>query len=142
MHPSTAELSVDCRTLPGQDENDARREIDAALDGIDGWELSWLGVIEGNESPVDTPFRDAIDRAMADLVPGAVVAPTQCVGFTDSNWFRTAFPDCVAYGFGPYVAEDYFAVTGRFHNKDERIAVRDLGFQATFVERLVRELLR
>jgi acetylornithine deacetylase/succinyl-diaminopimelate desuccinylase-like protein len=142
VHPSRAELSVDCRTLPGQDENDARREIDAALDGIDGWELTWLSVVTGNASPADTPFRTAVDRVMAHLVPGAVVAPTQCVGFTDSNWFRAAFPDCVAYGFGPFVTEDYFAVTGRFHNRDERIAVRDLGFQTTFVEGLVRELLR
>jgi acetylornithine deacetylase/succinyl-diaminopimelate desuccinylase-like protein len=142
VHPSTAEVSVDCRTLPGQDENDARREIESALVGIDDWELSWLSVARGNESPSHGPFREAIDGLMAEMVPGSVVASTHCVGFTDSNWFRVAFPEVIAYGFGPFVTEDYFAVTGRYHNKDERIAVRDLGFQVAFTERLARELLR
>ena len=39
-------------------------------------------------------------------------------------------------------AEGYLATGPRCHNHDERITVRDVGFQAAFVERLVHELLR
>ena len=139
---SHAEVTVDCRMLPGQTEDDVRREVEAALGGRGDWELEWIGTVAGNESPAVTDFSRAIDTVMAEAVPGAVVAPMHCVGFTDSNWYRVAFPDVVAYGFGPYVAEDYLATGPRCHNHDERITVRDVGFQAAFVERLVRTLLR
>jgi acetylornithine deacetylase/succinyl-diaminopimelate desuccinylase-like protein len=139
---SHAEVTVDCRTLPGQTEDDVRREVEAALGGPGGWELEWLGTVAGNDSPVGNDFSRAIDTVIAEAVPGAVVAPMHCVGFTDSNWYRATFPDVVAYGFGPYITEDYLATGPRCHNHDERITVRDVGFQAAFVERLVRELLR
>ena len=67
---------------------------------------------------------------------------THCVGFTDSNWFRVAFPDVVAYGLGPYLVEDGPTVVDRYHNVDERIHVKDLAFQTLFAEELVRELLK
>ena len=76
------------------------------------------------------------------MVPGARVVPVHCVGFTDSNWFRAAFTDIVAYGYGPYLVEEGETVTSRYHNVDERIHVRDLAFQTIFAENLVRELLR
>ena len=142
VYPSHAEVCVDCRTLPGQSPEEVRREIDAALNGIDGWELEWISVIGGNVSEVDTPLGSAIEEVVTDMVPGAAVAPTQCLAYTDSNSFRAAWPDVTAYGFLPWLTEDYATIKGRMHNKDERIAIRDLGFQAAFVERLVRELLR
>ena len=67
--------------------------------------------------------------------------PIHSVGFTDSNWFRAAFPDVVAYNFAPFLVDDGEAVTPLFHNVDERINVRDLAFQSVFAYELVRELL-
>ena len=64
------------------------------------------------------------------------------MGFTDSNWFRAAYPETVAYNFAPYVVDGYNEVTVRYHNVDERIHVRDLTVQALFAERLALELLR
>jgi hypothetical protein len=37
--------------------------------------------------------------------------------------------------------EDYEAVTTRYHNRDERIHVRDLAFQAIHAEQVALELL-
>lgn len=141
VFPACAEVSVDCRILANQDEADVRAEVEAALEGRHDWEFEWLGVTHGNFSAADTALSRAIATVIDDMVPVSSVAPIHCAGFTDCNWFRSAFPDVVAYGFSPFVSEDYFAVTGRYHNKDERIAIRDLGFAVAFLERVVHELL-
>ena len=55
---------------------------------------------------------------------------------------RETFPDCVAYGFTPFVAESFHAMDGgRDHEPDERILVEDVTYQALFFERLARDLL-
>ena len=50
--------------------------------------------------------------------------------FTDSRWFRDAFPDCVAYGFFPQRHQTLYESWPLMHGDDERIDVRDLGFAA------------
>ncbi len=139
--PSHAAVDIDCRMLPGQGPDDVRREVDAALSGIDGWEFAWTDLTDANESPVPSPLSEAVERVMERLVPGAEVIPLHLTGFTDSRWFREAFPDMVAYGFCPFVAEDSATMGGREHAKDERIAVDDVPFQVRFFELLVSELL-
>ena len=139
--PSHAAVDIDCRMLPGQKPDDVRREVDAALAGIDGWEFSWLDLTDGNESPSPTPLSAAVERVMSRLVPGSEIVPLHLCGFTDSRWFREAFPDIAAYGFCPFVAEDTATMGGREHARDERIALDDLPFQARFFELLVGELL-
>ncbi len=57
-------------------------------------------------------------------------------GFSDSNWFRTAFPDCVAYGFFPQRHQSLLHSAPLVHNANERIDVRDLGFAARLLPRL------
>lgn len=142
VYPTCVELSVDCRTLAGHDEDEVEAEVRAALAGVDAqWELQWIGVIRGNASRYPTPLSEAIRTVLERHVPGAELADSHAAGFTDSNWFRAAYPDTVAYNFAPHVEESYAEVTGRYHNVDERIRVRDLAFQALFAERLALELL-
>ena len=62
-------------------------------------------------------------------------------GFSDSRWFREAFPECVAYGFFPHRHMTLREVAPLVHNADERIDVRDLGFAAGCYTELARELL-
>ena len=62
-------------------------------------------------------------------------------GFSDSNWFRTAFPDCVAYGFMPAREFDLFQAMPLIHGADERVPVQDLGFATRFFAGLAQELL-
>jgi hypothetical protein len=47
----------------------------------------------------------------------------------------------VAYDFEPFVEESCVDVWPRAHGIDERILVRDLAFQAFFVEQVALELL-
>ena len=138
--PSEAVLRVDCRVPPGLGEAHARRRI-AEVIGEDGYELRFDEQVVGNRSALDTPFMDVIKGWVAQQDPEATVIPTVLPGFTDSRWFREAFPDCVAYGFFPQRAMDLFEASPLVHGADERIPVEDLGFAADFYVHLAEEVL-
>ena len=144
VYPTRVEVSVDCRMLAGHDEQEVLTEVRTALDGVEAdWDLEWVGpVVRGNSSPYPSPLSEAIRTTLQRHVPEAELANSHSVGFTDSNWFRAAFPETVAYNFAPHLVEEYDEVTPRYHNVDERILIRDLAFQALFAERVARELLR
>jgi acetylornithine deacetylase/succinyl-diaminopimelate desuccinylase-like protein len=140
--PSQAYLKVDCRVPPGLGEEAARRRIDHVLgDAANALELEWTEQVIGNASPVQSPLMDVIDRWVRDNDPGAETVPLILPGFSDSRWFREAFPECVAYGFFPQRHMTLLETTPLVHNADERIDVRDLGFAAGCYRDLARELL-
>ena len=141
--PTRAEACVDCRILPEMTRDDVKDYVSSLLDplGIE-WEFEWVDVTTPNASPVPTPFSESIERVLRRDVPGAVLAPMTSSSFTDSRWVRETFPDCVAYGFAPFVAESFHAMDGgRDHEPDERITVEDVTYQALFFERLAKDLL-
>jgi acetylornithine deacetylase/succinyl-diaminopimelate desuccinylase-like protein len=138
--PSRAVLEVDCRVPPGMEAKEARARIEEVL-GTDGYRLEFLEEVVGNRSPADGPLADAIRGWVAENDPGAEVVPTMLPGFTDSRWFRNAFPDCQAYGFCPQREMPLHVSAPLVHGADERIDARDMGFAATFFHDLVRELL-
>jgi acetylornithine deacetylase/succinyl-diaminopimelate desuccinylase-like protein len=84
---------------------------------------------------------DTVGRWVAANDPGATAVPVILPGFSDSRWFREAFPDCVAYGFFPHRHMNMFEVAPLVHSADERIDVRDLDFAARFYADMARELL-
>ena len=140
--PSHAEVEIDCRILPEQRPEDVERELRSALAGIDGWEFEWTDVTLGNESPLPTPLSETIARVLTASVPAAKIVGVHLSGFTDSRWFREAFPEAVAYGFCPFVDEDTDTMGDRCHSADERVSLMDLAYQAYFFERVARDLLR
>lgn len=143
--PSRAELHVDCRVPPGLGEDEVRRAIAEVLgsDGSDGsgFAVEFTERVVGNGSPPDSPLREAIDGWIAENDPGASTVPVILPGFTDSRWFRTAFPDCVAYGFFPHKHQPLLEAAPLVHGADERIDVRDLGFAARFFADVAHRLL-
>jgi acetylornithine deacetylase/succinyl-diaminopimelate desuccinylase-like protein len=78
---------------------------------------------------------------VADNDPGATAVPVILPGFSDSRWFRDAFPECVAYGFFPQRHQTLLEAAPLVHNADERIDVRDLGLAARFYSDIVGQLL-
>ncbi|HEX5641322.1 MAG TPA: M20/M25/M40 family metallo-hydrolase [Thermoleophilia bacterium] len=141
--PTRAEACVDCRILPEMAQADVREYVTTVLDplGIE-WEFEWVDVTTPNASPASTPLSESIERVLRRDVPDAVLAPMTSSSFTDSRWVREAFPDCVAYGFAPFLAESFHAMDGgRDHEPDERILVEDVVYQALFFERLAGDLL-
>jgi acetylornithine deacetylase/succinyl-diaminopimelate desuccinylase-like protein len=139
--PSRAELQVDCRVPPELGEEAVLAAIRATL-GSDGYELRFSDRVMGNRSPIDTPLMDFIRDFVEREDPGAQVAPVVFTGFSDSHWWRRAFPDCVAYGFFPQRAMDLFESFPLMHGVDERVPVEDLGLAASFYADLMVETLQ
>ena len=138
--PARAELQVDCRVPPGMGGEAAMRRVHELLDS-DGLEIGFMEEVMGTASSHDSPLMDAISTWIADNDGEAEVMPTVLPAFTDSRWFRVAFPDCVAYGFFPQRHQTLYETWPLMHSADERIDVRDLGFAAEFYEDLPRRLL-
>jgi acetylornithine deacetylase/succinyl-diaminopimelate desuccinylase-like protein len=140
--PSRAWVKVDCRVPPGLGRELAERRIQELL-GADGpLEIEFTETVTGNSSPIDSPLMSAISRWVQASDPGADTVPVILPGFSDSRWFREAFPECVAYGFFPQRHMTILDVAPLVHNADERIDVRDLGLAAGFYADIARELLR
>ncbi|MFY9264871.1 MAG: M20/M25/M40 family metallo-hydrolase [Solirubrobacterales bacterium] len=138
--PARARIRVDCRVPPGFDATHAEMRAREVL-GDGDYELEFAESAIGNASPHDTPLMDAIHEWVASVDPEAVAVPSVLPGFTDSRWFREAFPDCVAYGFFPQMKMDMYESEPLIHGADERIPVDDLTLAAEFFAHVVRKLL-
>lgn len=134
--PSLVELTVDCRLLPGQTQEEAEQVIRAVL-GEGDYELEWLEAHGGTRSPMDTLLWDAIESWVAETEPGAAPAPICLAGFTDSHWPRSAF-GTVAYGFFPMRYMDPQVATRLVHSADERVRVDDLELGTEFLRYAAR----
>jgi acetylornithine deacetylase/succinyl-diaminopimelate desuccinylase-like protein len=138
--PSRAELKVDCRVPPGLGEQDVRRAIAEVL-GEDGFRIQFTERIVGNSSPMRSQLMEEISSWVAEQDPGAEVVPLILPGFTDSRHFRTAFPECVAYGFFPHRHQSLLQTAPLVHGADERIDVRDLHLASELYRDLAMRLL-
>jgi acetylornithine deacetylase/succinyl-diaminopimelate desuccinylase-like protein len=140
--PSQAYLKIDCRVPPGLGEEAARKRIASVLgDGADNLEIEFTEMVTGNASPIRSRLMDAIHRWVESNDDGATTVPVILPGFSDSRWFREAFPDCVAYGFFPQRHMTLLETAPLVHSANERIDVRDLGFAAACYTDLARDLL-
>jgi acetylornithine deacetylase/succinyl-diaminopimelate desuccinylase-like protein len=139
--PARAELKVDCRVPPGMGAEETMARVREVLGDDDGFEVEFLEEVIGNRSPLESPLMDAIRGWVGEQEPEAEVVPVALPAFTDSRWYRDAFPDCVAYGFFPQRHQSLYETWPLIHGADERIDVRDLGFAASFFHELPRRLL-
>ena len=140
--PARAEFSVDCRLPPGLDRDVAERRARELVGEADGLELDFTERVVGNRSPIESPLMDAIAGWLGEADPDGEAVPVMLPAFTDSRWFRAAFPDCVAYGFFPQRHQDLYTSWPLMHSADERLDVRDVGFATRFFAELPRRLLK
>jgi acetylornithine deacetylase/succinyl-diaminopimelate desuccinylase-like protein len=139
--PAHAELKVDCRVPAGMGAEETMARVREVVGEADGVEIEFLEEVIGNRSPIESPLMDAIRGWVGEQEPEAEVVPVALPAFTDSRWYRDAFPDCVAYGFFPQRHQSLYETWPLIHGADERIDVRDLGFAASFFHELPRRLL-
>jgi acetylornithine deacetylase/succinyl-diaminopimelate desuccinylase-like protein len=139
--PARAEFTVDCRLPPGLERAVAERRAHELIGASDGLEIEFSEEVVGNRSPIASPLMDAIAGWVGEADPGGEAVPVVLPAFTDSRWFRAAFPDCVAYGFFPQRHQDLYASWPLMHSADERLDVRDVGFATRFFAELPRRLL-
>jgi len=138
--PSEAEVLIDCRIPPGYGEDEAL----AALRGLIGegdYTVEFSEAVVGNSSSLDSPLSDAIRAWVEEVDPGAGIAPIVMPGFSDSNPFRTAFPDAVVYGFCPHREIGLLESAPLIHGADERVPAADIELAAGFFYELSRRML-
>jgi acetylornithine deacetylase/succinyl-diaminopimelate desuccinylase-like protein len=137
--PPFADVICDCRALPGQDEDDIRAHVEAALGGHVEYEFEFFEPLEGGSS---SGIDNALYRACQEYVRerlGAVLLPLISTGFTDSHYVREAY-GTVAYGFAPVFATPLDEYEEGIHAADERIAVDDLPEMTRFNLHAARSL--
>jgi len=138
--PSEAEVLIDCRVPPGGGEEEALTAL-RGLIGEGDYTVEFSESVVGNSSPLDSPLADAIREWVDEADPGADVAPIVMPGFSDSNPFRSAFPDAVVYGFCPHREIDLLHAAPLIHGADERVPASDVELSASFFYELPRRLL-
>ena len=130
--PSTAQATVDCRVLPGQEEH-FREEV-ARIVG-DDIEIDWVW-----QPPLEYPFEGRLVDAMVAAVtaedPQGVAIPYMLSGGTDNKAFDKL--GVAGYGFSPMRLPDDLDFTSLFHGVDERIPVDALRFGVRVLDRLIR----
>jgi len=138
--PAVARLQVDCRVPPGMGEPQALARIREVL-GPDGYELRFTERVVGNRSPFSSSLAEHIRAWVSENDRGAVCVPSVLPGFTDSRTFRSAFPQCEAYGFFPHRHMTLAVREPLVHGADERIDVRDLAYATRFFGDLLARVL-
>ena len=136
--PDAVNIDVDIRTLPGQDSDYVRMELEAAIgDLADQVEITVLNDRAASRSPHDTPMWDVIESAVHAADPTARVEPGLIVGGTDARYYRPH--GSVVYGAGIFSPDIDMADFGsRFHGNNERIDLESLRLVTDFWDRIVR----
>jgi acetylornithine deacetylase/succinyl-diaminopimelate desuccinylase-like protein len=138
--PAEAEALIDCRVPPGGGEDEAIREL-RSLIGEGDYTVEFSEGVVGNSSPMESPLADAIRGWLTEIDPEAELAPIVMPGFSDSNPFRTAFPEAVVYGFCPHREIGLLEAAPLIHGADERVPASDVELAAGFFYELPRRLL-
>lgn len=137
--PETVRLTCDVRTLPHQDDEYVRGELERLLEGIPGvrFEIDYMAV--PNASPFDTDLARSIAKATEVAVGRPVrLVPALSTGFTDSRFTRPL--GVVTYGFyGTHPDDD--PMLSRVHGTDESIAVASLVTSTKVMLALAYDLL-
>ena len=131
--PGKASATIDCRTLPGQEDN-----FLAELREVVGPDIA----IQHNhrQPPVETEFGGPLVEAMAAALraedPGARTIPYLMSGGTDAKAFSTLGIRC--FGFAPLRLPPDLNFSSLFHGIDERVPVEGLEFGVRVLDRLLR----
>ncbi|MFD0855758.1 M20/M25/M40 family metallo-hydrolase, partial [Actinomadura adrarensis] len=128
--PSQATAEVDCRFLPGFED-----EIFEVIGELAGERVA-IEVIHRDiavETDFGGPLTEAISRSLRAEDPGALVAPYLLPAGSDAKHFSGLGIDC--FGFAPLRLPAGFDFPRLFHGVDERIPVAALRFGVRVLDR-------
>ena len=129
--PASAQGTVDCRILPGEDPEAVADRVREIVSGLEvRVEPSFAE--RPNGSPRG-PLFDALEGAIRSVHPDAVILPYMSTGFTDSRFFRSI--GVPTYGLMPILLprEEF----GRIHGVDERIPVEGIAEMVRILSALI-----
>ena len=123
--PEAIRLTCDVRTLPHQDENYVRQELDRVLEGISqvDYEIDYMAV--PNASPFESDFAQRIQANTARALERQDIqwVPALSTGFTDSRFTRPL--GTITYGFNGSHPDDN-PMLNRMHGTDESVGINSL----------------
>jgi acetylornithine deacetylase/succinyl-diaminopimelate desuccinylase-like protein len=126
--PGTAEIVIDCRTLPGTDEPSMRAELERRIgeDLMARVEIELEQVGLSVEAPLDSPLYRLLEEVIVSRDPEGVPVPFMAPFATDAKHLaRIGVP---AYGFSPLRVGPDDGLLGLMHGDDERVSVEALAF--------------
>lgn len=137
--PQFASAELDIRLLPDEDPVRFLRELERII-GDPLVRLTEIAPITPRyDAPLDTDLFRAIERVVAQLLPGVPVATPVSPGATDRPTYAGA--GLIAYGVDPYlipIEENRYQI----HGNDERLTVSNIGWGVRFYITLLEELSR
>jgi acetylornithine deacetylase/succinyl-diaminopimelate desuccinylase-like protein len=126
--PGTAEIVIDCRTLPGTDEPSMRAELERRIgkDLMARVEIELEQVGLSVEAPLDSPLYKLLEEVIVSRDPEGVPVPFMAPFATDAKHLaRIGVP---AYGFSPLRVGSDDGLLGLMHGDEERVSVEALAF--------------
>jgi acetylornithine deacetylase/succinyl-diaminopimelate desuccinylase-like protein len=133
--PSTVEVELDTRALPGFGPDDVLAEVQELV-GAD-IELELVRFDPGPPAPRLDQF-DILARILRELEPAAVPVPMLQGGVTDARFFAQL--GIQNYGFLPLRLPGDFRFTNLIHAADERVPADAIEFGAEAVYRALQRL--
>jgi acetylornithine deacetylase/succinyl-diaminopimelate desuccinylase-like protein len=136
--PGSAEIVVDCRTLPGSTPADTHDLLLAQIgpDLAPFIELETLNVGEPLVQPLDHPMLDVIRETLGEADPDAIPIPMMAGFFSDAK--HTARIGIPTYGFSPLRLGPQDGFVDLFHGHDERVSLEAVRFGFGVLDRTVR----
>ena len=134
--PKRARAVVNFRILPGDSVAGVLAHVNAVVaDPRVKTRFAAGAVMEPSPvSGTNTAGYAAIARAVEEMVPGVIVAPSLVLGATDARHYAVITPN--AYRFLPVIlVSDDIA---RVHGVDERVSIENYGRAVRFMRRLLR----
>jgi acetylornithine deacetylase/succinyl-diaminopimelate desuccinylase-like protein len=136
--PGIAEIEIDCRTLPGTDEADMRRQLRERL-GEELWahcDVEPFLVGPSVEATTDSDLYRLLESTLRDHDPEAIPVPALAPFATDAK--HTMKLGVPTYGFSPLRLEKDERFLERFHGVDERVSLDALRFGLPVLYDVVR----
>ena len=131
--PSTVEVELDGRILPGQTPDDLIRELYDVV-GSDGIEIELVRHDPGPPEP-DLSQLELLADVLRELDPEGVPVPMLQAGVTDARHLVRA--GVQTYGFLPLRLPDDFEFVPLIHNADERVPASALQFGVDAIARVI-----
>jgi acetylornithine deacetylase/succinyl-diaminopimelate desuccinylase-like protein len=130
--PGHASALVDCRFLPGREDELMNKIAELAGEGI---EIEIMHRDVALEVPFEGSLVEAMTTALLAEDPGAAVLPYCLSGGTDNKAFSRL--GIHGYGFAPLRLPTGLDFAGMFHGVDERVPLESLRFGVRTLDRFL-----
>jgi acetylornithine deacetylase/succinyl-diaminopimelate desuccinylase-like protein len=133
--PQTAQATVNCRVLPGQNPDDIEATLREVV-GNDDIEVVRVNTPTASDpSPLNDEIIGILEPIVEDMWPGVPIIPTMSTGATDGNYARNA--GIPVYGVAAIFDDPN---DSRAHGQNERVGIKEFYDAQEFWYRMLKRL--